>query len=184
MKPKSLPICVSLALVLAATSPAAEPKVETVAPGLRHLVISKGQVATAMSYRIVIGEFESQADADRVLERLEENGITVFPVSFGSDYSIVTPGLPHQAEAEALRQRLIELGFSPQLEIEETSHDLTHAGGPWRIHVLEANPKKISVQVAHAYDAAIGLETTAELAERHDALAAINGGYFLSLIHI
>jgi hypothetical protein len=36
----------------------------------------------------------------------------------------------------------------------------------------------IEVRVAHAYDAAIGLETTAALARRRGALAAINGGYF------
>jgi hypothetical protein len=73
---------------------------------------------------------------------------------------------------------LIEQGFSPPLEIEEISHDLTHADGPWRIHVLEADPRMIDVRVAHAYDAALGLETTADLAVRRGALAAINGGYF------
>jgi hypothetical protein len=45
--------------------------------------------------------------------------------------------------------------------------------------VLEADPKKINVRVAHAYDAGIGLETTADLARRRSALAAVNGGYFL-----
>jgi hypothetical protein len=173
-----LPICTSLTLVFAVIAPAAERATETIAPGLSHLVINKGEVATSKSYRIVIGEFERQADADRVLESLQEKGVTVFPVSFGGDYYIVTPGLPHRKEAEALRQRLIELGFSTQLEIEEISHDLTHADGPWKIHVLEADPKKVDVRVAHAYDAAIGLETTADLAVRRGALAAINGGYF------
>jgi hypothetical protein len=47
------------------------------------------------------------------------------------------------------------------------------------IHVLEADPKLVEVRVAHAYDAAIGLETTADLAERHGAVAAVNGGFFL-----
>jgi len=178
MKPRILPVLAVLALFFVKAVPASERKSESIAPGLTHHVLSKGKAATSKSYRIVIGEFESQAEADRVLEGLQESGITVFPVSFGGDYSIVTPGLPHRTAAENLRQRLIELGFSPPLEIEEISYDLTHADGPWKIHVLEADPKKVDVRVAHASDAAIGLETTADLAVRRGALAAINGGYF------
>jgi hypothetical protein len=169
---------VALALTFALVAPAAERRAETVAPGLTHIVLSKGYAASAKSYRILIGESESQAEADQQLEHLQENGITAFPISFGADYYVVTPGLPCRTEAEDLRRRLIERGFPPPLEIEEISHDLTHADGPWQIHVLEADPKKVDVRVAHAYDAAIGLETTAALAERHGALAAINGGYF------
>jgi hypothetical protein len=171
-------VFVFLVLLSAVVVPAAERTAETVATGLRHLVISKGEVATAKSYRILIGEFESQVEADQQLERLQKIGITAFPVSFGDDYYVVTPGLPHRTDAEALRQQLIERGIPPPLEIEETSHDITHANGPWRIHVLEADQKKIDVRVAHAYDAAIGLETTADLALRRGALAAINGGYY------
>ena len=178
MKQKIFPILVLLAHSLAAAASAAEITSRTLAPGLKHLVIAKGQVAISESYRIRIGVFESQTEADHLLERLQENGFTAFPISFGSDYYIVTSGFPHRTEAEGLRQRLIEQGFSPPLEIEEISHGLTHADGPWRIQVLEADPTKIDVRVAHAYDAAIGLETTADLAARRGALAAINGGYY------
>jgi hypothetical protein len=73
---------------------------------------------------------------------------------------------------------LIEHGFSPPPEIQEVGQDVTHLDGPWKIHLLEADPKMVDVRVAHAYDAAIGLETTADLAVRRGALAAINGGYF------
>jgi hypothetical protein len=169
---------VFLLLIGAAISGAAERETEVVAQGLRHLVISKGEVAAAKSYRIVIGEYESQSDADRVLERLQKNDFTAFPISFGGDYSIVTPGLAQRTAAEDLKQRLIERGFSPPLEIQEVEHDQTHADGPWTVHVLEADPKKVEARVAHASDAAIGLETTSDMAIRYGALAAINGGYF------
>lgn len=175
MKLRVLPV---LALFFVGAAAAAERTSESIAPGLTHHVLSRGGAATSRSYRIVIGEFDSQADADGVLENLEEHRVTVFPVSFGDDYFIVTPGLPDRTEAENLKQRLIELGFPPTLEIEEISHDLTNAGGPWKIHVLEADSKKVDVRVAHASDAAIGLETTADLAVRRGALAAINGGYY------
>jgi hypothetical protein len=178
LKPKILAVLVSVVLPWSATGAAGERTAAVVAPGLRHLVISKGEAAASKRYRILIGRFESQTDADRLLERLQENQFTAFPISLGDDYYIVTAGLPHRTDAEALKQRLVEYGFSPPLEIQEISDDLTHADGPWRIHVLEADPKKVDVRVAHAYDAAIGLETTVDLAVRHGALAAINGGYF------
>jgi len=166
--------------VLTWTAPAAagEQEATTVVPGLQHLVISKGGAATGKSYRIQIGVFDRQSDADRMLERAQENGFTAFPYTDGNVYRIVTPGLPHRANAEDLKRRLIDRGFSPPLEIEEIEQDLTHQNGPWKIHVLEADPRMVDVRVAHAYDAAIGLETTAELAVRRGALAAVNGGYF------
>jgi exopolysaccharide biosynthesis protein len=167
-----------VALLWVAAAPAAEPTVETVAPGLQHLVLSRGEVATTKSYRILLGEFDRQSEADRMLERVQEMGFIALPDTYGDGYRIVTPALPHRAEAEEMRRRLIEGGFSAPLEIEEIQQDLTHATGPWRIHVLAVDPRKVDVRVAHAYDAAIGLETTAALATRRGALAAINGGYF------
>jgi len=170
---------VLFALFWTAASPAADKTVETVATGLRHLVISEGSVATGKNYRILLRTFESQSEADRLLERMREHGLAAIPTADGKRYQIVTPGLPQLTEAEDLKGRLVDLGFSPPLEIQEIGQDLTHDNGPWMIHVLEADPKLIEVRVAHAYDAAIGLETTADLAGRHGALAAVNGGFFL-----
>jgi hypothetical protein len=64
------------------------------------------------------------------------------------------------------------------LEIQDLDRDPNSAAGPWRIHVLVADPEKVQVKVAHALDAAIGLETTPDLAMRRGAAAAANGGYY------
>jgi len=163
----------------AAATPCPTPRtVETLAPGLKHLVLEKGEVATATSYRILIGVFDRQSEADHMLDRLHTNGFSAVADADGTNYRIVIPGFPHRAEAEDMRTRLIDQGFSLPLEVQEIERDLAHPEGPWKIHVLEVDPKKIEVRVAHAYDAAIGLETTAALADRRGALAAINGGYF------
>ena len=182
MKRKTSPVILLLALSVAAAAPAAPcpsaRTAETLAPGLEHLVLCRGEVATAKSYRVLLGVFDRQSEADRMLERLHKEGFSAFPESEGTDYWIVTPAFSQRAEAEAMKRRLIDRGFSSPLEIQEIDQDLTHPTGPWRIHVLVADPKRIEVRVAHAYDAAIGLETTAALALRRGALAAINGGYF------
>lgn len=50
--------------------------------------------------------------------------------------------------------------------------------GPWLINMLRVDPNRASLQVFHALDEGVGLETTSSLAARHKAVAAINGGYF------
>jgi hypothetical protein len=165
--------------IWAAATSAAEKTSELIAPGLRHLVISRGEVASAPTYRILIGEYDSQSEADQMLDRLSVDGFSAALDADSKRYRIVIPGLSPDSEAEDMRRQLLQRGYAPPLEVQEVLYDLTHPGGPWTINVLEADPNLIGVRVAHAYDAAIGLETTEDLAERHGALAAINGGFFL-----
>jgi len=171
-------ILLAMALCCVGTAPAAERAVETLVPGLRYVVLSRGEIATETSYRILLGDFNRQAEADAALADLRASGFAAALEATGSSYRLYSPALPTREETLEMRRRLSEHGYSVPAQIEKVGQDLTNPEGPWNIHVLEADPKMIRVEVAHAYDAAIGLETTAELAERHDALAAINGGYF------
>lgn len=45
-------------------------------------------------------------------------------------------------------------------------------------NLLRLDLKKVRLDVVHAMDAAIGTETTSSLAKRHNAVAAINAGFF------
>ncbi len=49
---------------------------------------------------------------------------------------------------------------------------------PIKINLLRLDLTKVRLDVVHALDAAIGLETTSSIATRHGALAAINAGFF------
>src|SRR5215212_5835721 len=49
---------------------------------------------------------------------------------------------------------------------------------PVHINLLRLDLTKVRLDVAHAMDAAIGLEKTSSIAARYGALAAINGGFF------
>jgi exopolysaccharide biosynthesis protein len=49
---------------------------------------------------------------------------------------------------------------------------------PIKINLLRLDLTKLRLDVVHALDAAIGLETTSSMATRHGALAAINAGFF------
>ena len=46
------------------------------------------------------------------------------------------------------------------------------------IHLLQIDPQQLKISAAHANDSAQGLETVASIAKRHQAIAAINGGFF------
>jgi exopolysaccharide biosynthesis protein len=50
--------------------------------------------------------------------------------------------------------------------------------GPWNINLLRVDPARAQLEIVHARDNAVGLETLSALAARHGATAAINGGYF------
>jgi exopolysaccharide biosynthesis protein len=160
----------------ALAAPCLEP--EIVATGLKHIMLCRGEASTTITYRILLGVFKRQSDADEMLSGLRSKGIQAALDADGSEYRIYTAGVATRDEASNIGRHLEANGYTVPPQIEEVRQDLTHADGPWRINVLEADPKMVEVRVAHAYDAAIGLETTAALAERHGALAAINGGYF------
>lgn len=179
MKRKSSAFVLLAALAAASPAPAGPcPQPETVAPGLRYSVLCRGAAATGTTYRLRLGAFNRQAEADAALAALRAGGFAVALEATGSSYRLFTESVATPGAAEDLKRRLAEHGWEAAAEIEAVGQDLTNPGGPWRVHVLEADPARMRLEVAHAYDAAIGLETTAELAERRGALAAVNGGYF------
>ncbi len=49
---------------------------------------------------------------------------------------------------------------------------------PVNVNLLRLDLTKVRLDVVHALDAAIGLETTSSIAIRHNAIAAINAGFF------
>jgi exopolysaccharide biosynthesis protein len=50
--------------------------------------------------------------------------------------------------------------------------------GPWFINLLRIDLTKARLQMVHALDEAVGLETVSSMAARYGALAAVNSGYF------
>lgn len=52
------------------------------------------------------------------------------------------------------------------------------ATGPWFINMLRIDLSRARLQMVHAMDEAVGLETVSSIAARYGALAAVNSGYF------
>jgi hypothetical protein len=158
---------------------AAGERVEHVAPGLVHRSLRRGEPAAAERYRVIVGAHERQREADELLARLEGWGETP-AVSFRDHaYEISLAGFVDRAAAASAAARLRRRGVDGPLALAAYGADLLHPSGPWAIEVLEADPARMRLEVAHGYDAAFGVETTAQLARRRGALAAVNGGFYL-----
>ena len=64
----------------------------------------------------------------------------------------------------------------PGVEYAQVEHKI--GGDPVKINLLRLDRLKVKLDVVHAADKAIGLETTSSIAKRRKAVAAINSGFF------
>ena len=153
---------------------------EAVTPGVRYIELRRGEAALAPRLDVVVGSSTKQGETDRLVWAVLGAGLEPTVVYGGSGrYEIRVAGLPDRAEAERVRVLLAGVPLTSGAEVVESPHDVANAGGPWVVHLLEADPARVEVRSAHALDAAFGLETTSAIARRHGALAAINGGFYL-----
>ncbi|MBZ0112395.1 MAG: SPOR domain-containing protein [Thermoanaerobaculia bacterium] len=143
---------------------------QEISPGLIYSTLCLGHAATTEQFRVIVGSFESQGEADRILASLkapavrEEYGDRAFVQFEAGEYRVGFGGFADLPEAEEASTDLAVMLGVPLPEVETYSQDLTHADGPWVVDLLEVDPRRVRVEVAHAYDSAIGLETTRSLA--------------------
>jgi exopolysaccharide biosynthesis protein len=64
----------------------------------------------------------------------------------------------------------------PGVEYAHVDHKI--GSDPVKINLLRLDLKKVRLDVHHAFDKAIGVEPTSVIAKNHNAVAAINGGFF------
>jgi exopolysaccharide biosynthesis protein len=50
--------------------------------------------------------------------------------------------------------------------------------GPWPINLLRIDPAAVTLDIVHAMDEGVGLETVSSIAARTKAIVAVNAGYF------
>ena len=152
-----------------------------VRPGLQLSELTSGSATNTPRFQVIIGEHAEQADADATLARLEAAGIAA-TVGFGTTrpgtYTVQLQDFASRAAADAALATVRTNGLAGQ--VVEVGQDTTNPTGPWSAHLLEVDPRTFRVEVEHATDAAIGVETTRALAERRGAVAAVNGGYYVT----
>lgn len=95
--------------------------------------------------------------------------------------SIVTPAQETAPSANGQSADLKSEFLAPGIEHIQLTRGYKsekESNGPWFINMLRIDLKQARLQLVHAMDEAVGLETVSSMAARYGALAAVNSGYF------
>jgi hypothetical protein len=161
------------------------------APGVRYTRIERGEVSRRDVYTVDVAFRARRDDARALAARLREDGHRPRIVRVAQrapddpqrgplGYLVRVGALHSEQEANALRDRLAADGYTG-LRVVYTGEDGGRTTGPWVVHVLEVQPDAL----AGALDARLATDVVPErelltsIAGRTDAVASLNGGYFV-----
>ncbi|MDP9347431.1 MAG: phosphodiester glycosidase family protein [Actinomycetota bacterium] len=155
----------------------------TVAPGVTYVDITRGQTTPDEFFTVDVGltPDRAQADATAADLRARTHPADVLEVQAAGTYYTVRSGhYATQPEAQSAAAEIAAEGFT-DVHADYTGDDGTATGGPWRIHVLDIDPRGFRGTVVPqlSNDVVPGRETVTQISARTGALAAINGGYFV-----
>ncbi len=85
---------------------------------------------------------------------------------------LVSRGILYAQDFRTIANGVEYAQFTRQIRVQDS------ASFPCVVNLLRIDGTKAALQLVHAKDAAIGLETTSSLANRYRALAAVNAGFF------
>ncbi|MDQ6751300.1 MAG: SPOR domain-containing protein [Actinomycetota bacterium] len=162
----------------------------TLAPGATYIDIRRGQSTPDEFFVVDVGltQDRSQARASAVSLRARGHRAHVLAVDAhapdtpdtGPYYTVRSGRYQTLAEVQAAAGRISSEGYT-DVHAEYTGDDGTSTGGPWRVHVLDVDPRRFRGSVAPmlANDVVPGRELVSSIDARTGALAGINGGYFV-----
>ena len=162
-----------------------------VGPGVTYTRIVRGKTSRRAAYTVDVGFRGERRDARALANRLRADGYRPKvlriaeraaddPARGPLGFLVRVGSFATEAEAQALRDRLALDGYSG-LRIVYTPEDGARTTGPWVVNVLEVRPG----QLAGRLDARLATDVVPErelltgIAARTDALATLNGGYFV-----
>ncbi|MED3987726.1 phosphodiester glycosidase family protein [Peribacillus simplex] len=162
------------------------------APGVTYTKINRGEISSKDFYTVDVAFVETQKQAKKLLGNLKKDGFKNARIIKEPDRAlddrekgplgyIVRIG-QYQLEADAteMRNKLSEKGYSG-LRTVYTGEDGEKTTGPWVVNVLEVDQDRFQGHVVPelANDAVTGKETLTQMADRNDAIAGVNAGYFV-----
>jgi len=109
------------------------------------------------------------------------NPVIRFLLSVVLFLSALASAAPGQDLAGNSTERRLSETVAPgieHLEIRRGSVAAALEADRWVIHALVLDPRRVRLSLGRAFDGGVGVETTSSIAARHNALAAVNGGYF------
>ncbi|MDK1475882.1 phosphodiester glycosidase family protein [Streptomyces sp. 549] len=163
---------------------------EAVGPGVTHITIKRGHASANDYWTVTAGLATGEPEIAALEQRLRELGHDPRREAVAGPDPRGPPGrpmatavrvgaFPTSAEAGQLRAELVSAGLSAR--VHHTSEDGHHTTGPWRLNVLLLNPaaaKRLRVELGQGRIE--GLESVSSAAHRTGALAAVNGGFYVT----
>jgi len=161
------------------------------APGVEHTRIVRGEQLATDVWTVEVAFVATRRDARLLSARLRTDGFAPRTVRVATNapddlegselgHLVRAGAFASVEEANALRDRLAAAGYTG-LRVIYTGEDGRATSGPWVVNVLRVDPERFDGAVLPELGTEIvpGLERLSEIAARTDALAAINGGYFV-----
>jgi hypothetical protein len=154
------------------------------APGVHHLRIQRGTVDKAETWKLMSEVLTTPADVAQAKKCFEDLGVATSSTTFQIDeglqrYEVLSGGqYATRAAAQAVEARA--QGMRCTLFARHSSDDETNEYGPWLIDVVTLEPGSTASLSVLLGKQGPNLRTrTTEQAKAANALAAVNGGFFL-----
>jgi len=163
---------------------------EVLAPGITYTRIARGTPSRRDGWTVDVAVVSEREAARDLLRRLRATGFDAErerlerppddPTRGPLGYRVRSGLFATQAEADARVGALRAAGFTPRGSV-YTAEDGERTSGPWVVHVLRIDPRAFRGRVAPvlANDLVVDRETLSSLSARYQALAGVNGGYFV-----
>lgn len=163
--------------------------IQKISADMTYTKIERGRPSN--QYTVEVGFFEDQATARKLIKKLAINNFSFSILPIQNDhfndirediigYSVRSRNYKKESEAKLVKTQLSVKGFSGKVLYNGFDGSSTKTTGPWTIHILEIN-RKVSdnLFITLANGEVSGKETVSRIAARSNAIAAINGGYFV-----
>ncbi|MDQ0219199.1 hypothetical protein ELQ35_11715 [Peribacillus cavernae] len=162
-----------------------------IASGLIHTEIIRGTSSEKDVFIIDVAFCKTREEARKVKKQLDSEGYTslVKKIKVGPaddpehgplGYLVRVGSFQSESDANKLRDELKGKGYDKS-RVVFSAEDGGKTKGPWVVNVLEIDPMKFKGDIQPELGTGIvpGKEKLTGMAARTDALAAINGGYFI-----
>ncbi|USK38671.1 phosphodiester glycosidase family protein [Cytobacillus firmus] len=164
---------------------------ESLAPGVTYTKIIRGEVSEKDYFTVDVDFTETRRQAKDLEERLVSAGYNprIDRISNRAmddkkkgplGYLVRVGEFQNEEAAKELQQELSGMGYTG-LRTVYSGEDSNQTTGPWAVNVLEVEPDSFngSILPELGNNKVPGKETLTEMAGRNNALAGINGGYFV-----
>ncbi|WP_188195083.1 phosphodiester glycosidase family protein [Nonomuraea sp. SYSU D8015] len=161
-----------------------------VAPGVTHVAIERGQSSPGDFWTVTIGVATTEEEASELERRIRAAGYeprrdpAAGASPLGPDdrplgWMVRVGKHADQQAAQAAADGLAAKGLRGSVQF--TGEDGHPTTGPWSIDLLVIDPRRFRGRLGSELATGIvpGRETTSSIAQRTEALAAVNGGYFV-----